>query len=339
MREALLYQSLEGQQVQCDLCEHRCVIADDKLGVCCVRKNVDGVLVSLCYGRLISQHVDPVEKKPLYHFFPGSRAYSIAAAGCNLRCKWCQNWAISQMPREQRAILGEEISPAAVVDGAQRSHSRSIAYTYTEPTVNFEFNYETAQLAHAADLKNIYVTDGFMSREMLEMFHPYLDAANVDLKAFRNRTYQRYIGARLQPVLDTLKTMKSLGIWLEVTTLIVPGINDDEAELNDLTAFVVDELGPDTPWHISRFFPGYKLTSNSPTPLSTLERAYELGKEAGLRYVYVGNANTLDYSHTRCPHCNEMLILRQGYRVSRNAIRNNQCPACEGNIAGVGLDW
>lgn len=339
MQEALLYQTRDNQQVQCDLCEHRCVIADGKLGVCCVRKNVGGVLYSLCYGRLISQHIDPVEKKPLYHFYPGSRTYSIAAAGCNLRCKWCQNWVISQMPREEHAILGEDMTPAAVVASVRCNYCQSVAYTYTEPTVNFEFNYETAQLARNAGLCNIYVTDGFMSREMLDILHPYLDAANVDLKAFRNRTYQRYIGARLQPVLDTLKTMKALGIWLEVTTLIVPGINDDEQELRELAAFIATELDIDTPWHISRFFPDYQMTANIPTPLATLDRAYEMGREVGLRYIYAGNVASSEQNHTRCPHCNETLILRHGYRVSRNIIHENQCPSCGGHIAGCGLGW
>jgi pyruvate formate lyase activating enzyme len=339
MQEARLYQKLDGEQVQCDLCEHRCVIAEGDLGVCCVRRNIDGVLYALTYGRLISQHVDPVEKKPLYHFYPGSRTYSIAAAGCNFRCRWCQNWVISQMPREEQAILGEDSSPATVVAEAKRDFCQSIAYTYTEPTMNFEFNYETAKLAHGAGLHNIYVTDGYMSREMLEMFHPYLDAANVDLKSFRKRTYQRYIGSTLQPVLDSLKTMKDLGIWSEVTTLIVPGINDEEAELRDLTDFIATELGVDTPWHISRFFPGYQMTSNIPTPKATLERACEIGKEAGLRYVYVGNVNHAGHSDTHCPYCGEMLILREGYRVSRNAIRDNKCPTCDSHIAGVGLGW
>jgi pyruvate formate lyase activating enzyme len=205
------------------------VIADGKRGVCRVRENRGGTLYTLVYGRAVAHNVDPVEKKPLYHFYPGSLAHSIATPGCNFRCQWCQNWEISQMPREQHLIAGRELTPEQIVADALRTGSRSVAYTYTEPTIFFEYAYDTARLVRAAGLANIYVTNGYMTGEMLEVFHPYLDAANVDLKAFREKTYQRYVGAGLRPILDSMKTMKRLGIWLEVTTLVIPGINDDPA--------------------------------------------------------------------------------------------------------------
>ena len=257
MRKAMLYEKGVESSVRCNLCAHRCVIKDGKKGICQVRENQGGVLYTLVYGHTITQHVDPVEKKPLFHFYPGSTAFSIATPGCNFRCRWCQNWEISQMPREQHLVMGERASPEQIVSVARKAGSHSIAYTYTEPTIFFEYAYNTACLAHEAGLANVYVTNGYMTEEMLEIFHPCLDAANVDLKAFRDETYRRYVGARLQPVLDAMKVMKRLGIWLEVTTLVIPGINDDPAELRDAARFVAHELGVETPWHISRFFPAY----------------------------------------------------------------------------------
>ncbi|MBU1661415.1 MAG: AmmeMemoRadiSam system radical SAM enzyme, partial [Chloroflexi bacterium] len=289
MKEAMLYDKLDGDRVRCNLCAHRCVIAEGKLGVCKVRQNVEGTLYTLVYGRTISQHVDPIEKKPLYHFYPGSSSYSIATPGCNFRCQWCQNWEISQMPREQDLIAGRDATPKQIVADALDSGCRSIAYTYTEPTIFFEYAYDTARLAHAAGIANVYVTNGYMSTEMLETFHPHLDAANVDLKAFRDETYRRYVGAGLQAVLDSLISMKRLGIWVEVTTLVIPGINDDPCELREAAQFVAQELGTETPWHISRFFPHYKMGDIPPTPVETMRRAYEIGWEEGLRYVYLGN--------------------------------------------------
>ena len=214
MKEAKLYEQLDDVRVRCNLCAHRCVIAEGKRGVCQVRHNRGGTLFTLVYGRAIAQHVDPIEKKPLMHFHPGTSAYSIATPGCNFRCSWCQNADISQMVRERHLIMGEPASPAEIVAAAQRSGCRSIAYTYTEPTIFFEYAYDTAVLAYEAGLANVYVTNGYMTEEMLDAFAPYLDAANVDLKAFRDETYRKYAGARLQPVLDSLKVMKRLGVWV-----------------------------------------------------------------------------------------------------------------------------
>jgi pyruvate formate lyase activating enzyme len=301
-----------------------------------VRQNLKGTLYTLVYGRTISQQVDPVEKKPLYHFYPGSRSYSIATPGCNFRCQWCQNWNIAHMPRERGSIAGYEASPAHIVADARATNSRSIAYTYTEPTVFFEHTYDTARLAHAAGIANIYVTNGYMTTEMLETLHPYLDAANVDLKAFRQKTYNRYSGAGLGPVLDNLKVMKQLGVWLEVTTLVIPSLNDDPAELRDMARFVSQELGSETPWHLSRFFPTYKMTERPPTPVETLQRAQQIGLEEGLRYVYLGNV--AEESNTACHGCGQTLIRRQGYWIGENQIQNGRCPVCQALVAGVGMD-
>jgi pyruvate formate lyase activating enzyme len=334
MREALLYERLTQNRVRCNLCAHHCVIPDGKLGVCHVRKNVDGTLYTLVHGRTISQNVDPVEKKPLYHFYPGSLAYSIATPGCNFRCQWCQNWQISQMPRERELITDREATPEEIVDSALESGSRSIAYTYTEPTIFFEYAYDTARLAHQAGLANIFVTNGYMTQQMLEMFHPYLDAANVDLKAFREKTYHRYVGAGLQPILDNMRLMKKLGIWLEVTTLVIPGVNDDLSELRDVAQFVAQELGAETPWHISRFFPAYKMANISPTPLETLQQAQKIGREEGLQYVYIGNI-PVEGNDTFCPSCGRVLIRRHNFGVIFNRMVNDRCPACGKPIAGI----
>jgi pyruvate formate lyase activating enzyme len=339
VKEAMLYEKLSDDRVRCHLCAHRCTITDGKKGICQVRENRGGTLYTLVYGRTIAKHIDPVEKKPLFHFYPGTAAYSTATVGCNFRCRWCQNWDISQMVRERHLIMGEEASPEQIVAAAQRADCRSIAYTYTEPTIFFEYAYDTARLAHEAGLANIYVTNGYMTAgagEMLETFHPYLDAANVDLKAFRDETYREYVGARLQPVLEAMRTMKRLGIWLEVTTLVIPGINDDDKELKDAADFVADELGVETPWHISRFFPAYKTTDVPSTPAETLRRAREIGLEAGLRYVYVGNVP--GEANTVCHACGKTLIRRSGFRVVENRVGpGGCCPDCGASIAGIGV--
>jgi len=334
MKEAMLYEQLSDEQVRCNLCAHHCVIADGKRGICQVRENRGGTLYSLVYGRTISQNVDPVEKKPLFHFYPGTTIYSIATPGCNFRCRWCQNWDISQMRRERHLIMGSEASPAEIVAEAERAGCRSIAYTYTEPTIFSEYAYDTSRLAQASGLANVYVTNGYMTTEMLETFHPYLDAANVDLKAFRDQTYKKYIGAKLQPVLDTLKVMKRLGIWLEVTTLVIPGVNDDPLELRDAAQFVAHELGVETPWHISRFFPAYKMMDIPPTPMETLARAREIGLAEGLHYVYVGNV--AGEADTFCHSCGRPLIRRSTFAVLENLVKpGGRCPDCGESIAGI----
>ncbi|MBO9998012.1 MAG: AmmeMemoRadiSam system radical SAM enzyme [Cyanobacteria bacterium SID2] len=337
-KEALLYDKLAGNQVRCNLCSHHCQIAEGRLGICQVRENSGGVLHTLVYGQTISRYIDPIEKKPLYHFYPGSTVYSIATPGCNFRCHWCQNWQISQTLRMDRSIVGDEISPEQLVDRAKQAGCQSIAYTYTEPTIFFEYAYDTARLARSAGLSNVYVTNGYMTSEMLEAIAPYLDAANVDLKAFRDRTYRQYMGARLQPVLDSLKKLKQLGIWLEVTTLVVPGINDESCELQDIATFILRELGADTPWHLSRFFPDYQLPGVPITPLETLNRARRLGQAVGLHYIYIGNAPEAEGQDTRCPQCDRALIRRSGLTALNNLIQQGRCPSCGYAISGIGLD-
>jgi pyruvate formate lyase activating enzyme len=335
--EARLYEKEIGARVRCHLCAYRCIVQPGKKGVCRVRVNQDGKMLTLVYGRTIAENSDPVEKKPLFHVHPGSRSYSMAAPGCNLRCAWCQSWEISQLPRRKQVVAGWPSSPREIVDAARKSGCRSIAYTYTEPTIFFEYAYDTARYAHDAGLANLIVTNGYMTHEMLEAFEPYLDAANVDLKAFRDSTYRTHIRARLQPVLDALRTIKRLGIWLEVTTLIIPGLNDDPSELKDLARFVADELGPETPWHVTRFFPAYEMADLQETPVRTLRRAREIGKAEGLDYVYVGNLPEGGAQDTLCPECGQTLIRRSGFHVFANRIERGACPDCWAPIAGIGM--
>ncbi len=337
MVEARLYQRLEEGTVQCNLCAHRCKIAPGKLGICRVRENRDGTLYTLVYGRVISQAVDPIEKKPLFHFYPGTTAFSIATVGCNFRCEFCQNWEISQMPREEGRIIGGNIPPDTIVRNAKRYGSRSIAYTYTEPTIFFEYAYDTAVQAHKEGIANVYVTNGYMTPEMLDAFHPYLDAANVDLKAGKDEFYRRYCGAKLQPVMDSLKKMKALGIWVEVTTLIIPGLNDSEEELRFIADFIVKELGPETPWHVSRFHPHYRMLDRPPTPVVTLHKAREIGLKAGLRYVYEGNVPGSEGENTYCYNCGRLLIRRFGFTILEYKITGGRCYNCGAIIDGVGL--
>ncbi len=344
MKEALLYEKLDGGRVRCQLCAHRCTIASGRQGVCQVRENREGTLYSLVYGFPLSQAVDPIEKKPLFHFYPGSSAFSIATAGCNFACDFCQNASISQMPRDRGQIAGRRVSAEEVVRSAARYGAQSIAYTYTEPTIFFEYSYDIARLAHEVGIASVYVTNGYMTREMLALFQglgsehePWLDAANVDLKAFRDETYRRVCGARLQPVLDSLKAMKELGVWVEVTTLVVPGMNDSAAELGDIARFIAGELGVETPWHVSRFHPDYKMHDRGPTPAATLRRAYELGREAGLRYVYVGNLPGAHLEDTHCPSCGETVLGRWGFQVTQRRLRAGKCANCGTAIDGVGM--
>jgi len=334
--EAYLYEPLEDKKVKCNLCSHRCVIKEGRRGKCSVRENRTGMLHTLVYDKVIARHVDPIEKKPLFHFLPGTLSYSIATVGCNLRCRFCQNADIAQMPADHKGIIsGDAVSPQAVVAAAEKSGCRSIAYTYTEPTVFFELAYDTAKIAHAHQIRNVFVTNGYMTAEALEMINPYLDAANVDLKAFTDKYYKELCGARLKHVQATLTRMKALGIFVEVTTLIVPGLNDDTAELQDLAGFIAHDLGTDTPWHISRFHPTYKLTDRPPTPLKTLTRAREIGLETGLKYVYTGNVPGNSGENTYCYSCGEMVIERWGFQVGALRIKDGRCALCGAEIDGV----
>jgi pyruvate formate lyase activating enzyme len=334
--EALLYTALDNDAVRCALCAHRCKIAVGNRGICQVRENRDGQLVSLVYGKLIAQHVDPIEKKPIFHMLPGSRAYSIATVGCNFNCRFCQNADIAQMPSDhQGSIVGRAVAPEAVVADARANACDSIAYTYTEPTVFFEFALDVARLAQAAGLRNIFVTNGYMTAEALEMVLPVLDAANVDLKSFSDDFYKDVCGARLAPVKNTLKRMKEGGILVEVTTLLIPGLNDSPEELNAIARFLAEDLGPETPWHISRFHPTYRMTDRPDTPVKTLNLAREIGLAAGLRYVYIGNVPGSGGENTICPDCGNIVINRFHYRSRTNLIDTNHCAYCHQMIDGI----
>lgn len=333
MKEALFYEKRPDEKVRCKLCPHECVIASQRTGICRVRKNIGGVLYSLIYDKLIATHIDPIEKKPLFHVLPGSRSFSIATVGCNFRCDFCQNFQISQLGAEE--IASNPVAPAEIVEIAQNSHCRSIAYTYTEPTIYFELAYDCAQRAHEQGLLNIFVTNGYINPEPLEMIHPYLDAANVDLKAFDDQFYKKYVGGKFLPVLNTLKLLKKLKIFIEVTTLIIPGLNDDESELFELASFIKTELGEETPWHVSRFFPQYKLNHLPPTPQSTIRKTCEIGKKAGLQHVYTGNVAVNSDENTYCTHCGEMVLQRSGYQIHKNRLSHGKCPHCGTPLSGI----
>ena len=335
MKEALLYKKLEDKLVSCFLCAHQCKIADQKFGFCGVRQNIGGILNTFAYGKVIAAHVDPIEKKPLYHFLPGSYSFSIATIGCNFRCSFCQNWEISQSSFLDGAadLEGEELSPAKIVEFALKNRCRSISYTYTEPTIFFEYALDIARLAKEKGLRNNFVTNGFMSRECLEMARPYLDAANVDLKFFKDKSYKRVCAGALQPVLDSIKYMREMGIWVEVTTLVVPGENDSKDELSGIANFIAG-LDKNIPWHISRFHPDYKLTGRQETPAQALKMAEDIGKDAGLNYIYVGNVHGFG-NDTYCYSCKKSLIRREAFSVLESHMKDGKCGYCGALIPGV----
>ncbi len=336
--EAYLYETTEGLKVKCKLCHHLCIIGNNQRGVCGVRKNESGTLYTLVYGKLIARHVDPIEKKPLFHFFPGSRSYSVATVGCNFRCWFCQNADIAQMPSEcDGVIFGEDTIPEKVVETASKEGCKSIAYTYTEPTIFFEFALDTAKKAHSKGIKNIFVTNGYMTPEALGLISPWLDAANVDLKAYNDDFYKKICAARLAPVLETLKAMKAWGIFLEVTTLLIPGLNDNPDELRELAAFIAKDLGVETPWHIGRFHPTYRLSDFPVTPLKNLMKAKLIGEKAGLRYVYTGNVPGQEGEKTVCYHCGRIVIDRKGFSIGQYALEKGCCRYCGAPIDGVGM--
>jgi len=337
MKEAFLYEKLENNKVVCNLCAHRCRLTEGKTGICGVRKNIEGELYTLVYDKLISAHTDPIEKKPLFHFMPGSTSFSIATVGCNFRCLHCQNYEISQMPKDEHIIRGSETPPADIVETAERYGCRSISYTYTEPTIFFELAYDTAKLARRKGIKNVFVTNGYMTDEALVMISPYLDAANVDLKFFNEKMHKRVCGASRDPVLDTIKRMRELGIWVEVTTLIIPTKNDSDEELQQIAEFIKG-VGPEIPWHVSAFHPTYKMLDLPSTPASTMYRARKIGLNAGLRYVYTGNIPGDEGEHTLCYNCKAVLIHRYGFELVENHVVNSRCPFCGAIIDGIEMD-
>ncbi|MDP2940323.1 MAG: AmmeMemoRadiSam system radical SAM enzyme [Candidatus Omnitrophota bacterium] len=337
LKEALLYKKLEDEKVSCYLCSHHCLILDGRFGICGVRENKEGTLFTHAYGSVIAAHIDPIEKKPLFHVMPGSMSFSIAAIGCNFRCGFCQNWQISQKQEAQNlGLVPQAMEPLEVVKLARKAGCESISYTYTEPSIFFEYALEIAKLAKEQGLLNIFVTNGYMTKEALEMIKPYLDAANVDLKFFKDDSYKKVCNARLFPVLESIKLMHAMGIWQEITTLVVPTLNDSQGELEDIANFIAS-VGIEMPWHISRFHPDYKLIDNEPTSVTSLKLAESLGRKANLRYVYLGNIPP-EGENTYCYKCGKLLIKRFGFEVLEQRLKDSKCSYCQTKIEGLYLD-
>ncbi len=330
MHEALLYKKGKEAKVHCLLCSHFCTIANNRRGRCGVRENRDGVLYSLVYGQLVAENVDPIEKKPLFHLLPGSRSYSIATSGCNFTCHHCQNASISQAG----AMAGTRRAADDIIGAALATGSKSVSYTYVEPTIFFEFAYDCMQLVKDAGLKNCFVSNGFMSQQTTDMLVPYLDAINIDLKSFSDEFYHSVCGARLQPVLDSIERMSASGVLVEVTTLVIPGKNDSDEELQRIAEFLYN-VNPAMPWHVTGFFPTYKMTDRPPTPVATLERARNIGLAAGLYHVYEGNRPGSGGENTSCPSCGLELILRHGFSIGKNILQDGACPSCGESIHGI----
>jgi len=333
LKEAMLYRKTQGNEVICNLCSHRCRIKDSKRGICGVRENRQGVLYSLVYGKLIAKAVDPIEKKPLFHFLPGSRSLSIATVGCNFRCRHCQNADIAHMPHDLNRIIGEEVPPEEIVRECRSQDCRSISYTYTEPTIFFEYAYDIMRPAHELGIRNVFVSNGYMTGEAVERIAPYLDAANIDLKGL-DPFYKKICSARMKPVVETIRKMRELKIWVEVTTLVIPGLNDSEDELRRL-AEILSDMDCSIPWHLSAFHPSYRLMDKPRTPPEIIRKAREIGIQAGLKHVYVGNLPGEQGENTFCSQCGHLLIERAGYTIMQNRITGGKCPDCGLLMDGV----
>ncbi len=334
--KAALWEAKGAEQtVQCLLCAHRCRIPEGGAGICGVRENQGGVLYTRAFHGLCSAGADPIEKKPLFHFMPGSRTFSIACMGCNFKCGFCQNWQISQT-RAGYEKKGHRADPEAIVQTALDQGCASLAYTYTEPTVFMELCGECGTLARTAGLKNVFVSNGAMTREAIDYAKPWLDAINIDLKAFDPAFYRNVCKANLDAVLASIERIANeTDIWMEITTLLIPGQNDDKEQLKRLVEFLVTKAGPDVPWHVSRFFPQYQWLNLPPTPMDTLEEACEIGRAGGLNYVYLGNVRGKSFESTECPGCGAMLIERQGYRIISNRVEQGQCSDCGLRVPGI----
>ena len=340
MNDALLWNKSDDGAVQCGLCAHRCRIGPGKYGLCSVRINEGGTLRTRVYGRAIAEHVDPIEKKPLYHFLPASCTFSIAAPGCNFKCAFCQNWSISQAGglriSDNRAnTYGRALPPQKAVEIAQKNGCESIAFTYTEPTIFFEYALDTAKIAKEAGLKTVMVSNGYMTRECLEIIGPYIDACNIDLKSYSDTFYKDLCGASLQQVLENLTLIRAMEIWLEVTTLVISGVNDTYAELSAIAQFIYRELGPNVPWHVSKFIPQYHMANRSATEDAAIVKAVKIGHESGLLNVYAGNVNVDVAKDTVCPGCGVAVITRRGYRTDKRGLEGEKCKGCGVKISGV----
>ncbi len=332
--EAMFYKSRQDNKVKCQLCAHNCLVKPGQSGVCNVRLNENGKLYSLIYGFPITENIDPIEKKPLFHFQPGTLSYSIATAGCNFRCEHCQNYSISQLPLIERSIRGQKSSPEQIVQRAIDSGCSSIAYTYTEPTIFYEFALDIAVLATESGLKNIFVTNGYINPEPLKKIKPYLHGANIDLKSFSDDFYRKICKAKLQPVLDSIKLYYQMNIWIEITTLVIPSLNDSAEELNKIAEFIAG-IDRNIPWHVSAFFPTYKMIDKEPTSPQILMQAREIGLQKGLKFVYTGNIPGQDGEKTFCPSCGKEIISRSGYSISNIEIDEGKCKYCGHKIFGI----
>jgi pyruvate formate lyase activating enzyme len=332
-RRAKYWKPLEDKRIACTLCPRACEVADRERGYCGVRENVEGVYSTLVYGRAVAAHVDPIEKKPLFHFLPATTAFSIATTGCNMECKFCQNWDISQFRPEQ--VKSADLLPAAVAATAKDRSCASIAYTYSEPVIFYEYMLDSAIEGRTRGLRSVMISNGYILKEPLMELLPRLDAVKVDLKAFTDTFYRELCAGTLQPVLDALRWIKEQGTWLEIVDLILPGQNDAEGEIRALSQWVVRELGPEVPVHFSQFHPTYRITNLPRTPVSTLERCYRVAKETGLHFVYLGNVPGLGYEDTSCPGCGATLIRRMGFTILSNTLKGGACPSCGRTIPGV----
>lgn len=336
-RIANYWNKVKDKIVQCVLCPRKCVLAPGQRGLCTVRINKDGMLYTLGYGNPIAVHVDPIEKKPFFNVMPGEKTFSIAVAGCNMRCIFCQNWQISQSSPDE--VDAYDLPPEKIVDEAIKEDCKFIVYTYTEPTVFYEYMFDISKLARAKGLKNAMHTCGYINQEPLKELLKYMDAVNVDLKGFSEDFYRKMGAfAQLQPVLDTIMTVKKEGVWLEITNLLIPGVNDDAAQIKKMCEWIRDNVGADTPLHFSRFTPMYKLQNLPPTPVSKLEEAYKIAKEAGLQYVYIGNVPGHPGENTYCPRCGNLAVGRTGYRVNEYNISGGKCKFCGNKISGLWKD-
>ena len=331
--EARFYKNIDEKTVQCKLCPRGCTLQDGQRSFCRVREPKDGKLYALNYGLVTASHVDPIEKKPLFHFLPGSAIYSIATAGCNFRCKYCQNWSISQFPPEE--VFNEEMTPSDVVNNALKDKCPSIAYTYTEPAIFYEYMFDTAIIARSRGIKNMYHSNGSLNKEPVKELCAYLDAADIDLKSFSQDFYDDVCAGYLETVLDTLKILKENKVWIEITNLIVPTLNDDMTKIRQMCVWIKDNLGDQTPIHFARFYPQYKLENLYPTPESTLKQAHKIANDVGLKFVYIGNIPGNEAENTYCPKCNKALIKRNGYMVLENNLNSGRCKFCQNTIPGV----